>query len=491
MQDMKRLEDEGLSFHPEFMEHFVGEDGKIYGYKGLKIDVWLNALSFHAFVEIQYESKVEASTSVSQLYYAFLGSLGNLYDGKSEKGTTDLAELMKKIFGAGLMEDREAFIQSLSSCGDQIEDLVKKEGEVITTREVPSDKFISGQEISGTFASSEEVIIRLELSNKSIQEWHARLVPLVLLFIEGSQPIEQNDPRWEMYVTIQREALNGCDTVCKLLGFCTVYRFYHYPDNTRLRISQILVLPPYQGKSHGLHLLEAVNKNGVQKDFYDVTVEEPSQNLLELRDCMDTLRLLSFEPVMPAVNSVVGKLKQVKLSDDTMVDRSSERNRKTDGGCAVKKSLKERNWWFPPSGLVEEVRKHLKISKKQFKRCWEVLLFLNLDRSDSKCLDNYQIFLMEQIMLEIFGNSSEKTANGKCVIDIDNEYDNTKTFIMYRSKPRNMDNNEFSLDAMDGNEIASQEDQLKLVFEERQEEIANVAEKVASHCKSLGITIPK
>lgn len=33
-------------------------------------------------------------------------------------------------------------------------------------------------------------------------------------------------------------------------------------------------------------------------------------------------------------------------------------------------------------------------------------------------------------MSELFDKSSEKSAKGKLIIDIDNEYDNSKTFIM-------------------------------------------------------------
>jgi len=470
MQDTKGLEDQ--SFNPEYMQHFVGEPGKIYGYKGLKIDVWLNALSFHAYVDIQYESKVE--------------------EGKSEKKATDLTDLMKRIFGRGLVEDRNAFIQSFSSNSQSIESRIHSEGEHIAAREILTDEVLSAQgdtERSGLITSSEEEIFRLELSDPQIREWHARLEPLVLLFVEGSQPIEQDDPKWEMFIRVQRESLSGGSAVCRLLGFCTVYRFYHYPDTTRLRISQILVFPPYQGKGHGLLLLEAVNKTAVSRDSYDVTVEEPSESLQELRDCMDTIRLLSFEPVMPAVKSAVQKLKEANFSDKSVADHSLEGNGNSETASTSSTKPKNKSWWFPLPGLVEEVRKHLKISKKQFKRCWEILLYLNLDRSDSQCQDKYHISLMEQIMSELFDKSSEKSAKGKRVIDTDNEYDNSKTFIMIRT--RNPENGEaFLPEALEGGMEVSQEDQLKLVFEERLEEIEQIAEKVPRLCKALHIPTP-
>lgn len=468
MQDTKGLEDQSLSFSPEYMQHFVGEHGKIYGYKGLKIDVWLNALSFHAYVDIQYESKFE--------------------EGKSEKEATDLTDLMKRIFGRCLVEDRNAFIQSFSSNSQSIQKMIHSEGERIATREVSIDKALSAQgdsERLGVTTSSEE-IYRLELSDPQIREWHARLEPLVLLFVEGSQPIEQDDPKWEMYIRIQRESLSEGNDVYRLLGFCTVYRFYHYPDTTRLRISQILVFPPCQGKGHGLLLLEAVNKTAVSRDSYDVTVEEPSESLQELRDCMDTIRLLSFEPVMSALKSAVQKLKEANLSDKSVDDHSLEGNGNSKTISTSSTKPKHKSWWFPSPSLVEEVRKHLKISKKQFKRCWEILLFLNLDRSDSHCQDKYHISLMEQIMSELFDKSSEKSAKGKRVIDIDNEYDNSKTFIMIRT--RNPDNGDaFLPEALEGGMEVSQEDQLKLVFEERLEEIEQIAEKVPPLCKALHI----
>lgn len=52
--------------------------------------------------------------------------------------------------------------------------------------------------------------------------------------ITGGRPIESDDPLWEIYVTLEGE---GPEIV--VTGFCTVYRFYHYPDSMRLRVSQV------------------------------------------------------------------------------------------------------------------------------------------------------------------------------------------------------------------------------------------------------------
>ncbi|EFJ07249.1 hypothetical protein SELMODRAFT_133997, partial [Selaginella moellendorffii] len=116
--------------------------------------------------------------------------------------------------------------------------------------------------------------------------------------------IEVDDPRWEVYVAVETTR-----DVHKVTGFCNVYRFFHYPDSSRLRISQvslerslthlfnpallfqILVLPPYQNKQHGYHLVNAVNDIAMRRNSFDVTMEDPSDKLQLLRDCMDVMRL--------------------------------------------------------------------------------------------------------------------------------------------------------------------------------------------------------
>ena len=55
-------------------------------------------------------------------------------------------------------------------------------------------------------------------------------------------------------------------------GFCTVYNFFCYPDRKRMRVSQVLVLPPFQRQGVGRALLEAVYVLADTRDALDVTV---------------------------------------------------------------------------------------------------------------------------------------------------------------------------------------------------------------------------
>lgn len=41
-------------------------------------------------------------------------------------------------------------------------------------------------------------------------------------------------------------------------GFATVYQYYAYPNLTRPRIAQLLILPPFQKMGLGSHFLRAI-----------------------------------------------------------------------------------------------------------------------------------------------------------------------------------------------------------------------------------------
>lgn len=40
------------------------------------------------------------------------------------------------------------------------------------------------------------------------------------------------------------------------VGYSTIYKYYAYPNNTRARLSQILILPPFQRLGIGTKMIE-------------------------------------------------------------------------------------------------------------------------------------------------------------------------------------------------------------------------------------------
>jgi ribosomal protein S18 acetylase RimI-like enzyme len=66
-------------------------------------------------------------------------------------------------------------------------------------------------------------------------------------------------------------------TILLQVGLCTLYTFFAYPHHQRLRLSQLLVLPPYQKQGHGQALLQAVYRLASERQALDVTVSPPPE----------------------------------------------------------------------------------------------------------------------------------------------------------------------------------------------------------------------
>ncbi|KAK2570199.1 Histone acetyltransferase type B catalytic subunit [Acropora cervicornis] len=115
---------------------------------------------------------------------------------------------------------------------------------------------------------TEYEIYKADVTTPRLKDYHERLQTFLLWFIDASSYI--------------------------------VYQYYAYPDKIRPRISQMLILPPFQKQGHGAQLLLTVDKFYVQdQQVLDITVEDPSYDFMRLRDYVDALRcrdLAVFSP---------------------------------------------------------------------------------------------------------------------------------------------------------------------------------------------------
>ncbi|OMO67340.1 Acyl-CoA N-acyltransferase [Corchorus capsularis] len=413
---------DGLCITPVDLNQFFEEDGKIYGYEGLKITIWVSSISFHAHADITFEGTSDGG-----------------------KGITDLKSSLEKIFGETLLENRDDFLQTFSTEKNFI-------SSAVTNGEKLQNKALNGH-ISPIYSNSEAAssdleVVRLVIGNLASGHLYSRLVPLVLLLVDGCSPIDVTDPSWELYLLIQKKVDQPENTQHLLLGFTAVYRFYRYPDGSRLRLSQILVLPPYQHKGYGSYLVEVLSNVAISENVYDLTVEEPLDYFQHVRTCYDVKRLLAFDPAQSAVKSAVLRLKGGKLSKKTHVPR-----------------------FLPPLDVVEDVRRTLKINKKQFLQCWEILIYIGLDPVE-KHMEDYVTIISNRVKADILGKDSETA--GKQVIDVPSSYNEEISFVMFRSQ-----NNEVGGVQMDEDQAKTQGEQLKQLVDERIEEIKLVAQKVS------------
>lgn len=207
-------------------------------------------------------------------------------------------------------------------------------------------------------------------------------------------------------------------------------------------------MPPYQRKGYGRFLLEVLNRVAVSEDVYDLTIEEPEDSLQYVRLCIDVERLLVFDPIQQSLDSVVSHLKQENPSKKS---------------CMCK--------YAPPLSAVDDVRKTLKINKKQFEQCWEILIYLRLDPIN-KYMETYRAHVSDRVKAEVVGKDSEGV--GKQVIDVPTEYDEQMSFVMFKSR-----NGESSGIETTDNQ-SNVEELLQKLVDERMNQIKLIAEKVSS-----------
>ncbi|KAL3532574.1 hypothetical protein ACH5RR_006095 [Cinchona calisaya] len=403
---------------PVDLNHFFEEDGKIYGYQNLKITIWVSSISFHAYADIIFKSILNEG-----------------------KGITDLKSSLQNIFAENLVENKDEFLNTFSSDRQYIKSIISTPGALQLTA---ANEHTGDSDFNSKDASNLEVF---RIVGEPVGYLYSRLVPLVLLLIDGSNPIDIIDPRWEIYMLVQRAIVHVEDSHPIFLGFAAVYRFHRYPDSMRLRLGQILVLPPYQRRGYGGILLKVLNNIAISEDVYDLTVEEPEDSLQHVRTTIDVQRLLVFTPIQDAVSSAVSRLKQENFS-------------KKSQACH----------FAPPSSVVENVRKSLKINRRQFLQCWEVLLYLGLDPID-KYMETYHAIVSARVKADVIGKDSEGI--GKQVIDVQTEYDETSSFVMFKSLNGNATKSEMA------EKQSNIEEQLRQLVDERMKEIKLIAEKVS------------
>ena len=141
------------------------------------------------------------------------------------------------------------------------------------------------------------------LSDPEIYPWHARFEPMILFYIDGASAVDSEDTRWLLFAVIRTRADDADDASWSLVSFATVYEFFVYPSSTRARLSQIVVLPPFQRAGLGSKMLGAVREYCVANGFADFTVEDPTPQLQRLRDAADVRAMTNAPEVMAAVRT--------------------------------------------------------------------------------------------------------------------------------------------------------------------------------------------
>ncbi|KAL9651212.1 hypothetical protein ABK040_008283 [Willaertia magna] len=267
-----------LEFHP-VMSHQLFEEEKIIGYTNLKINIYFTK-SLYCYLNITYDSKTEDATDVKRIL---------AIDELDFQFIDMKAVPMYFPFTENLDEFKSKLTQKFLPKGEQI-DVYEKDGRIFEIYRATM------QQIGG---------------------FHKPLQFLSLFFIEGTSYIDEHDENWEFFLIFEKvkdEVTHEIDYI--ISGYASIYPFYFLKkegeelfDGRRLRISQVLILPPFQKQGHGRKLLHAIyryackgykenisvvgynaldeNKTYEPRECYEITIENPSEELHTLRTKVD------------------------------------------------------------------------------------------------------------------------------------------------------------------------------------------------------------
>ncbi|KII89281.1 hypothetical protein PLICRDRAFT_109895 [Plicaturopsis crispa FD-325 SS-3] len=336
-------DDQPPPFHPTFTYPIYGEEETIYGYDGLRIDLRFASGSLAQYLAVTHTAKLPASKTVDDVEGALAKVIPPDY-------YTDEA-----AFRARVEADADAF----KPLGERIHSYVK-----------------GGVEF-------EVYHVRTTWATPGFREYHRRMQLFVLLYIEAGSYIAEDEDRWEFVVLYEKRKRPSTDAYTyHFAGYSSLYNFYCFPERIRMRLSQFVILPPYQRQGHGSALYTALYTHVRSRpDVAELTVEDPAEAFEDLRDACD-LRML--------------------LSHSVFIEEAFGTGANTGGGGGkVQKGKskargKGRGKMGPPAekGWLEKWRVEFKIASRQFQRLAEMLLLLHLDAADERA---YRLQVKERL----------------------------------------------------------------------------------------------
>ncbi|KDE08016.1 hypothetical protein MVLG_01718 [Microbotryum lychnidis-dioicae p1A1 Lamole] len=329
-------------FHPTFVYPIFGQEETIFGYRNLEIQLHFSSGALKQYLHVDYSSKFPSTTTVSaddpeKTLYEFIPPTYSkdeaTFHSIVEADSTEFKPLGNKI---GAFRERSEEEMEEATGSGKGKGKAKRSGIEVPPR--PWKLVEQGDE-----EEDEEVLYeayQTTWDTPGFKEYHRRMQIFVLLYIEGAQYIDEEDPRWEFVTLFERRKRQDGSFGYHFVGFVSFYSFFCWPDTKRLRLAQFVMLPPYQGQGHGSALYTLCYNHVLSRpEISELTVEDPSEIFEDMRDKCDLHTL---------------------ITSHELDDLSAPLNKPA----------------------LEVIRKKYKIADRQFYRLIEMLLLLNLDESN-------------------------------------------------------------------------------------------------------------
>lgn len=353
------------SFQPTWTYPIFGDEEKIYGYKGVKINLRYNASDMRP-----HFSHTKSQTVPMDI---------------AEGDLTDIKEDVKPFLPTGTYTGRYVGPRRTD---DNTVAFGKKADFDAAVNSVPNDWKPPGKLIETSEAANGTYEIWMgRLDDPAVLQIVRRIQILVSLFIEGGSPIrtessEEDEAdyldRWTVFFLYHKQPVPNQPGQFSYVfaGYSTVYRLYILQPPTepatsnfelpsepipfsdfpcRSRISQFIILPPYHKKGNGMRLYSRIYKTLLDdKTTFEITVEDPNEDFDVVRDMAD----MKFLREQPDFNELV------KINTSLEIRRT---------GVLPQIVLDKKS--------LEKLRLKFKIASRQFNRLVEMHTFFKLPNS--------------------------------------------------------------------------------------------------------------
>ncbi|TFY66469.1 hypothetical protein EVG20_g4608 [Dentipellis fragilis] len=360
------------SFRPTFTYPIYGEEEKIYGYKDLVIDLRFASGSLKQYLDVRYSASLPSSSTVDDV-----------------RGT------LEKFIPKDYYKTEEAFLGRVEEEADSFQPF----GEKIYsyTRPAPNSAK-KGKAVAGSLSEDDPDAVVYEAwhatwDTPQFKEYHKRMQLFILLYVEAGSYINDEEDSWEFIVLYEKRKRQGVPLVSTyhFVGYTSLFPFFYFPDKHRMRLSQFVILPPYQHKGHGSELYNATYQYVVNQPLIaELTIEDPAEAFEDLRDRNDLKLLLNHEQFMQ------------EAFGDGGITQSSGGGKVGGVGPGRRKGKiagKAKGKIGPPTDKLwaEEWRKRLKIAGRQFHRLIEMLILLHLEPTDVRSARAYRLQVKERL----------------------------------------------------------------------------------------------
>ncbi|KAM8705516.1 hypothetical protein ACLKA7_009902 [Drosophila subpalustris] len=255
IRDKTDINNDALIFHPAMAHQIFGESETIFGYQGLHVRVLYTAGPLHIYLGIEYEKRV------------------NEISGGEIKADDVVATIAQSLPDGCYFINLDEFLKTLDKA-DKFQPFGEKLSEYTQRGDDGSERHFE--------------IYQCDYKMSSFLKFFARLQTFILWFVDAASYIDTDDAQWCYFVCYEKYKNKDGQLQYATAGYTTVYEYYAYPQNKRPRISQMLILAPFQKLGLATQLVETIYKfYQSQSNVVDITVEDPSEDFQRLRNFVD------------------------------------------------------------------------------------------------------------------------------------------------------------------------------------------------------------